>query len=191
MTANYSNCLDSLGTPSLFFPTTPPLTLASFHAVLNWVDSRAYLSLSCWVCSPFRAIGDNNDETHKVCAPIVERDHFERSVCYFLWKAPFLFLFCFFFPPTWFEQNFFFGGALACNYLVRWLGFIFMNIYTAYCFKLNSPGCPAIKSSRIPWWMRIIEKHENFVSRFLAVWKRGGMMSNFPGNSLPVFHFLS
>jgi hypothetical protein len=84
MTANYSNCLDSLGTPSLFFPTTPPLTLASFHAVLNWVDSRAYLSLSCWVCSPFRAIGDNNDETHKVCAPIVERDHFERSVCYFL-----------------------------------------------------------------------------------------------------------
>jgi hypothetical protein len=97
MTANYSNCLDSPGTPSLFsfFPTPPPLTLASFHAVLNWVDSRAYLSLPR-VCSPFRATGDNNDETHKVCAPIVERDHFERSVCYFCERPLFvlvLFLF--------------------------------------------------------------------------------------------------
>jgi hypothetical protein len=78
-----------------FSPTPPPLTLASFHAVLNWVDSRAYLSLPR-VCSPFRATGDNNDETHKVCAPIVERDHFERSVCYFCERPLFvlvLFLF--------------------------------------------------------------------------------------------------
>lgn len=85
MTANYSNRLDS--------QCPPPLTLASFHAVLNWVDSRAYLFSR--VCSPFRATGDN-DETHKVCAPIVERDHFERSVFFFV-KGPVLF-FLFLFP---------------------------------------------------------------------------------------------
>lgn len=116
-----------------FFPTPPPLTLASFHAVLNWVDSRAaYLSLS--LSSAF--VRHSGLQVIITMRPIkyvhlLLNEIILKGLCVIFVKGPFLFLFCFFFLPLDLNRIFGFGGALAlaCNYLVRWLGFIFMNVY--------------------------------------------------------------
>ncbi len=107
----------------------------------------------------------------------------------FLWKAPFCFCFVSFFLPLDLNRIFVFGGALACNYLVRWLGFIFMNIYTAYCFELNSLGVlqSSRRISRDGW-----ESSKNTKISFLDFWlygKGGEWCQIFPATPFRFFIF--